>query len=448
MQQLLRTFLILPALIIGLVIIPTVAFSASRDGEDLQLSIAPGSDQRSASYQGTISPLPTPISPLPTPTTGGTVPPATPTRKPPVVYPTATPYYHPTRVYPTATAPTATPAVTATAMAPTDEAFIGSDRIKKVIGDRLSSVIYAYTEDGSLYRSDDDGRIWVLVTNEPMVGDFVMNANDPDVLYSDSEISCDVIASEEEPMYRSVDGGFTWIELPDSLTKRPLLSHQGDPNSLFATDCEMLYLTTDGGLTWEEKPDTSTDALWEDFHVVDMVASSLLGDTDPDQPNWNQIFAGGINENGTGVVAFSNDLGETWVRLTPNIDPAPWGMSAITADPFIEGLVAFSEPRSVWFTENFGVNWQVTTKGLSNVLDRGVTGAAFGLNDIVYHPVGELYLATARGLYSKSIDANEWEKIDDYDFDLAELTGLLFTETAPNKLWINSEQGVFVYDME
>ena len=155
-----------------------------------------------------------------------------------------------------------------------------------------------------------------------------------------------------------------------------------------------------------------------------------------------------LNENGTGVVAFSNDLGDTWVRLTPNIDPAPWGMTAITADPFVEGLLGFSEPRSVWFTENFGVNWQVTTKGLSNVVDRGIEGAPFGLNDIVYHPAGELYLATARGLYHKAAADSEWSKVEDTDFDLAELTGLLFTETNLGKLWINSVDGVFVYVIE
>ncbi|MBX3012850.1 MAG: hypothetical protein KF832_15150 [Caldilineaceae bacterium] len=431
MQRFLRTFLILPALIIGLVVIPTVVF-ANRDNDQ----------------QVTLNQT---ISPLPTPTESGTVPPPTPTRRPPVVvYPTATPYYHyprPTRVYPTPIVPTATPTVAAVST-PIDEAMIGNERIEKVIGDRLSSVIYAYTKSGWLYRSDDDGRVWLLVTTEPFVDDFVMNADNPDVLYSDSEVTCDESVSADEPMYRSIDGGLTWIELPDSLNKRPLLSHQGDPNSLFAADCDMLYLTVDGGLAWEEKPDTSPDALWESYHVVDMVAASLLGDTSPSEPNWNQIFAAGLNENGTGVVAFSNDLGETWVRLTPNIDPAPWGMTAINADPFVEGLVTFSEPRSVWFTENFGVNWQVTTKGLSNVLERGVTGVPFGLNDIVYHPSNELYLATARGLYHKPINASDWVKVQDTAFDLSELTGLLFTQTSPNKLWINSTDGVFVHVIE
>jgi ligand-binding sensor domain-containing protein len=70
------------------------------------------------------------------------------------------------------------------------------------------------------------------------------------------------------------------------------------------------------------------------------------------------------------------------------------------------------------------------------------------LNDSTYHPAGELYLATARGLYHKATGDNAWSKVEDTDFDLAELIGLLFTETNQGKLWINSTDGVFVYVIE
>ena len=317
-----------------------------------------------------------------------------------------------------------------------------------VIGDRLSSTIYAYSFDGWLYRSDDDGRVWALVSTEPTVDNFVMSAADPDVLYGSDGYDCTDPNAADVLMYKSVDGGVTWIEVADSLNKQPLLAHQGDVDSLFAADCEMLYVTTDGGFSWTAKPDSSPDALWENFRVIDMVAASLVGDPMPDEPNWNQIFAGGINEDGTGVVAFSNDLGESWVRLTPNIDPAPWSLTAITADPFTEGLLAFTEPRSIWFTENYGVNWQVTTKGLSNVLDRGVTGAAFGLFDIVYHPNDTLYVATARGLYEKSPASTNWSKVEDTDFDLVQINNVRLSETALEKIWLNTEDGVYIYAVE
>ncbi len=442
MNRIMRTFFVLPALIIALVVIPTVAFSASQsDDASFLWSLNGGADLQSTMNQT--------ISPLPTATTGGTVPmpTATATRRPVIVYPTATPYHRPHR--PVATkAPTATATPIVAESNPRDEAYINNVRIEKVIGDRLSSTIYAYTEDGWLYRSDDDGTIWMLVATDPTVDHFVMHVANPDILYGSNGINCNR-GSNTNPIYKSIDGGVTWDEMPGSAGRLPLLVHPADEDLLFAASCDMLYLTEDGGLSWTAKPDASPDALWENYRIIDMAAASLIGNPTPNTPNWDQIYAGGIDAEGTGVIAFSNDMGATWVRLTPNINPAPWGMSAITANPFIEGQIAFVEPRSVWYTENFGVNWQVTTKGLSNVLDRGIQGAPFGLNDIVYHDEsGQLYIATARGLYQKSESANTWSKIEDTNFDLVEINGILFTETAPSMLWLNTEDGVFIYEIE
>ncbi len=445
MNRMLRTFLILPALILALIVIPTVAFSASSSSDsDFFWNLIQLGGAQSANYQGgTISPLPTPTTP------GGTVPMPTATRKPPViVYPTATPYRpQPVYVPPTATPPAATPTTIAVVTTPRDEFFINNSRVENVIG--TSNTLYAYNEDGWLYRSED-GTIWSLVSTTPKVNNFLVSAANPDVLYGSNGIDCeDGVGSNFNPIYKSVDGGETWIEVPGSIGKLPLLTHQGDEDSLFAADCEMLFLTTDGGFSWVAKPDSSPDALWETYRIVDMAVASLVGDPTPATPNWNQLFAGGVDADGTGMVAFSNDLGETWIRLTPNINPAPWSMTAITADPYTEGLVAFVEPRSVWFTENFGVNWQVTTKGLSNVLDRGISGALFGLNDILYHrQSGNLYLATARGLYMKSAASNTWTKIEDTGFDLSNITKLFYTESAPNQIWLSSDEGVYIYEIE
>ncbi|MEZ4620828.1 MAG: hypothetical protein R2867_35700 [Caldilineaceae bacterium] len=170
-------------------------------------------------------------------TPGGTVPvpTATPTKRPVIVYPTATPYYRP-RPAQLRVAPTAAPLSTSQ----NEEFFLNGIGIDKVIGDRLSSTIYAYNEDGWLYRSDNDGSVWMLVSTTPAVTDFVMNANNPDVLYGSNGIDC----SQDENInliYKSVDGGITWIETPGSAGKLPLLSHQGDENSLFAADCDMLF---------------------------------------------------------------------------------------------------------------------------------------------------------------------------------------------------------------
>jgi hypothetical protein len=432
MVRLIRMLLLLPALLIALIVVPSVAFS--RGDSTFQVTSA---------QMGTISPLPTATNP-------GTVPPptATPTRRP---WPRATPTRrHRPPVKPTAL-PAATPTATPTSapvLADGELALVESAPLKKVIGDRLSSTIYAYNFSNRLYRSPDNGLSWQVVTTQPMVDDFIMSAADPNVLYSGLGTICDGLSRPPEPMYKSTDGGVTWTLLPAGEGLRPLLAHPSDPNTVFAAGCDAPYLSTDGGLSWTAKVDSSADNLWQTYHVVDMAAAALVGNPPPATPGWGEIIVGGLAADGSGVVVFTNDLGDSWVRLTPNVFPATWGLNSLTVDLTIEGLIAFAEPRSVWQTENFGVNWQISTTGLETVAERDIAGGVYGLHDLVYHPNGWLYLATVRGLYAKEWNAQDWNKLIGADYDNSNLTGLLFTHSNPNLLWINSVDGVYVHYLQ
>jgi hypothetical protein len=436
-NRLFRTFLFLPALLLALVILPVMALSNGFGPDGFSWTAYAAADPQSVESYGRTSPLPS-----------GTVPHPPPPHRHPRPFPTVTPTF--VYVAPTPT-PTLTPTLTPT---PTGTGAVSANGhpLKKVIGDRLSSVIYGYTTTGELYRSPDDGLSWNLVTSSPQVDDFIMNAANPNVLYSGRGTSCTADSKTTdsqttEPMYKSINGGLTWAVLPDSTNKRPLLSHQGDANSLFAADCKTPYVTTDGGQTWTARPDTSPEALWTTYHVVDMAAASLLGNPRPEKANWDQIFAGGISAGGSGVVVFTNDQGKTWVRLTPKVEPASWGMTAIAADPFIEGLIGFTEPKGAWITENYGVDWKFSTDGLQDVLNAGADGS-FGLNDIAHHPNGKLYLATVRGLYSKPMADKQWAKASGTPYDLTAITNLLFTESNPGTLWLNTPSGVYTYSIK
>ena len=424
MNRLLRTFVMLPAMILGFVIIPALVFSLGFGADGFSWD-AQAAELYSPSGQGTISPLPTPP---------GTVPYPTPTRRPH--------HHHP---YPTVT-PTVMPTPTTTPESP-DAAYANGERLEKVIGDRLSPVIYGYTTDGALYRSPDNGATWVLVITTPAVDDFVMSAADPNTLYSGKGAPCDGVSTVTEPMFKSIDGGLTWTELPDSTNKRPLLAHQGDVDSIFAADCEMPYVSKDGGQTWTAKAGNPAEALWDTYVVIDMVAASLLGDPQPTTPNWEQIYAGGVAADGSGVVAFTNDEGNTWVRLTPNVFPSSWGLSSLTADVYIEGLIGFAEPKGVWTTENYGADWQFSAEGLRNVIDRGIPGS-YGLNDLAYHPNDQFYLATVRGLYTKALADTDWEKVTETAYDLISVNSILYTESNLGKLWLNTADGVYIYTIQ
>jgi hypothetical protein len=314
--------------------------------------------------------------------------------------------------------------------------------IEKVIGDRLSPTIYAFTTNDSLYRSDDNGRIWFLIRSQLEVDDFVMSVADPNVLYSGKGADCTDPAASNEPFYQSLDGGYTWDEMPTAINLRPLLIDPADPYRLFATDCTMLYLSEDGGMSWVEKPDNSAAQLWTIYRVVDMAAASLVGDPTPAQPHWQQLYAIGVDANGMGVIAFSGDEGETWANITdPN--QTPEALSVVVAQLKQAGAVWMIAGKGVWATADFGINWGLTNRGLSSLASAG------NLNDLTYAFNGKLYLATARGLYEKDLAGKMWAKTSKTSFGNENLVSLLLTESNPDTLWINTEdEGVFIYRIE
>jgi len=332
------------------------------------------------------------------------------------------------------------------------QAAIYRHRIDKVIGERSSPTIYAVTANDALFRTDDNGRVWQQVRSVTPIDNFLMSSADPNVLYSGQGADCADPMAANQPFYRSQNGGVTWSELLTAINLRPLLIDPTNPNRLFAADCTMLYLSSDGGITWQEQRDNSPAQLWSSYRVVAMSAASRVDAPSPATPHWNQIYAIGVDTQGTGVVAFSGDQGMTWANLTPSADPgacpaegicAPLiGPSQIVAHPSQAGQIWVVSAQGVWTTTDFGVRWQPLNQGLIDFTDyaRGV------LHAVTEAPSGQLYLATSRGLYTQSAANPLWTKTGLPSFSSREVVGLLLTDSNPTMLWVNTAQaGTFVH---
>ncbi len=421
MRFVLRTFLILPALILALVMIPAMVVTTAgiASGASLPEILAASSHFDPAAVTAFASPP------------NGTVPSPLPPPPPPPPPPPG-PIVRPVRP-----APTPTPAI---AFLP-NQVAIFPHAVTKVIGDRHSATIYAFVKNGALYRSNDNGRLWQLVRPKGIVDDFMMSSADPNVLYSGKGVNCADSAAPNEPFYRSVDSGVTWQEAPTGINLRPLLIDPADPNRLFAADCTMLYLSTDGGSSWQEKPDASSAQLWATYRVVAMASASLVGDPAPDTPHWNQLYAIGVNADGLGVVAFSGDQGETWADITDMVRPlnAP---RQIVAHQTSAGVSWIVSSDGIWETDDFGFEWELGKSGLVDFTNY----RAGSLNALTNGAGDHLFLATSRGLYERAAGATMWDKIADTAYGDKNLVSLLLTESNPTLLWVNTEKdGVFVY---
>jgi hypothetical protein len=279
-----------------------------------------------------------------------------------------------------------------------------------------------------------------------------MSSADPNVLYSGQGADCADPLAANQPFYRSQNGGLTWSELLTAINLRPLLIDPTNPNRLFAADCTMLYLSSDGGVTWQEQRDNSPAQLWGSYRVVAMSAASRVDAPSPATPHWNQIYAIGVDAQGTGVVAFSGDQGMTWANLTPSADPSACPAEGICAPldrsqadrrpsqpggPGLGCLCAgylddhrFRRPLAAP---------QPRADRLHRLCKRGGTCC---------HPIpsGQLYLATSRGLYTQSAANPLWSKTGLPSFSSREVVGLLLTDSNPAMLWVNTAQaGTFAH---
>lgn len=402
MKLSLRTFLLLPALVLALVALPSVVMAAGGHSLAAGMATAFGSEQDDAqsatdNWQ---------------PARHGTVPPPTPQPIPPQPMPPA----------PRPPAPVA--------RTTSRTAHIGNFTINRVIGDRLSSTIYAYTNNTWLYRSDDDGRTWVMVSTNMPVGNFVMSAVNPNVLYSGSGPDCTAASVTLAPMYKSTDGGFSWTEVPSGLDLKPLLIDPSNADNIFAADCGTLYLSTDGGSTWTPKPEAEADNLWQNYAVTAMASASLAGNAVT--PHWNELFAAGNDVQGTGIVAFSGDQGSTWANISSSRDI--WNtITALTVSPNEAGKLWLVDSQGVWSTADYGVNWTLSSNGLQDLLRMG---AAF--NDVEISQGGSVYLATAYGMFVQSQSGGAWVR-PDVSFGGVNMQSLLVTESNPQRMWINGE---------
>lgn len=400
--------LVLLAVMLAVVALPSVVMAAG--GQSLSATVAtmfgvPGRDDTGQRH--------------PPHPTGGTVPHPTPRPHPPV--PPPPPPAHPT--------PAPAPAANRTT-----PASLGTYKIVRVIGDRLSPTIYAYTDIGWLYRSNEDGRGWYLVVTEPAVDTFLMSPSDPNVLYSGKGPDCGGSSASIAPMFKSEDGGETWTELVSGLDLKPMLIDPSNPNRVFAADCTTLYLSTNGGQTWTPKPDAPADNIWQTYTPADMSSGSLVGSPQPATPHWDQIFAVGNDLQGVGIVAFTGDQGASWANIT---DPstAPQNATVVIASLTEGGKVWVVSSKGVWWTTDYGVNWSLSNTGLEYLIK---TNSAF--NDLAYGYNGNLYLATEVGLYMQKAADSVWKLPDakDANFGSANMQSLLITESNPTRLWINA----------
>jgi photosystem II stability/assembly factor-like uncharacterized protein len=252
-----------------------------------------------------------------------------------------------------------------------DVIFFG-DGFYCLVDPRDSDVIYAESQNGGLGKSLDLGNTWFDITSG-FGGDrinwcmpFAMDPHDPDVLY------CGTYR-----IWRSQDGGFTWIALSGDLTSGP-----GGGNLIFGTitnldispvDSNVIYCGTDDSHVWVS---TNRGGSWTDISGALPNRWCTRVTAHPDSASVVYVAFSGYKEVDYLPHLFrSGNYGATWTEIGQGLPEAP--INDVIVDPLFPSYIYVGTDFGVFYSWDCGVNWSALGEGLpmSSVFDLQLTSA-------------------------------------------------------------------------
>jgi photosystem II stability/assembly factor-like uncharacterized protein len=247
-------------------------------------------------------------------------------------------------------------------------------------------IVYAGTEL-FLYKSFDGGKTWMEYNNYGIpkftqIWAVAIDPVNPDVVYAGTAF---------KGLYKSMDGGLTWSKVfPGEESKSRITSiaiNPLNPQIVYiavtnGSQYQGVYKSTDGGATWQAK----NNGLYE-LSVGPIVM-------DPNNPD--VLYLGG-------TVSYplykSTDGGETWVLLHP-VDG--YAIESIAVNPSNSSIVYAASVTDVYKSTDGGLTWM----SLNVKLD--------GIYSLAMDPTNPeiLYVGTLNWVYKSTDGGNTWTQLN------------------------------------
>ena len=238
--------------------------------------------------------------------------------------------------------------------------------------DRLT--FYFGSTGGGVWKTTDAGQSWRNVSDgffrRASVGALAVSEADPNVIYAGMGEAClRNTVSHGDGVYRSADGGRTWVHRGLAETRHigrvrvdprdparvyvAALGHAHGPNPERG-----VYRSADGGASWE--------------HVLDRGPDAGAVDLCLDRANPRRLYAATwqvrrlpwrLDSGGEGSGLWrTDDGGDSWAELSgkPGLPKGPLGRIGVAAAPAQEGRVwaiVEAEEGGVYRSDDFGEHW-------------------------------------------------------------------------------------------
>ncbi|NVK26548.1 MAG: hypothetical protein HWE14_00825 [Flavobacteriia bacterium] len=303
-----------------------------------------------------------------------------------------------------------------------------SGRVTTIDFDRFTHTYYVGSASGGLWKTHNEGQTWTpIFENEKTssIGAVAVDPNNPDVIW--------VGTGEGNPrnsqnsgygMYKSIDGGETWMHLglEDTRNIHRVIVDPTNSDVVYVaaigvawgdTEARGVYRTQDGGETWEK-------ILYNNNRTG---AADLV--MDPRNPNklivamweyrrWPWEFKSGGE--GSGIyVTF--DGGDTWTKRTdedglPKGNLGRCGLAIAASNPeIVYALVEAKDKNALYRSEDGGANWSRISD------DDDIGNRPFYYADIYIDPQRPNRIYSLWSVLTRSDDGGKtWRNIGPYSF--------------------------------
>ena len=236
-------------------------------------------------------------------------------------------------------------------------------------------IYYMGTTGGGLWKTEDAGSSWKNISDgyfeTGSVGAVAVSESDNNIVLvgmGESPVR-GVMTSSGDGVYKSVDGGDTWVHLGLENTKHisQVRIHPSDPNIIYVsaqgspygeTKERGIYRTFDGGKNWEKilfvDPSSGAVDLAMDYTNPRVLYASFW---DHQRLPW-YVRSGG---KGSGIWK-SNDGGDTWKKLSDGLPKSVMGKIGVAvsrANPKVVYAIIESDEGGLYKSDNGGESWKL-----------------------------------------------------------------------------------------
>ncbi|MGA7616057.1 MAG: YCF48-related protein [Thermoanaerobaculia bacterium] len=263
---------------------------------------------------------------------------------------------------------------------------------------------------GGIWRSSDEGKSWVRISDQENVESLAVDPRHPDTIY----------VGTWRQTFRTVDGGKTWKRVAEGMVLDTdvfaIHIDPANPDRVWLATCGWTYCSLDQGEKWVRYRDGFDNRRIHDVAI------------DPNNPD--TIYAGSV----AGLYR-STDAGKKFALIST--EDLTINAIALHRDR-PRRIILGTEGDGVYVSNDGGATFQRSSEGLYNVKVAAVAGDP-NVEGRIYAAV--YFGGAASGIYQSDDEGRSWRKIN--ETRLPEILSLVVRRSAAPRYLAGTDQGVF-----